>query len=83
MGEETEIYTKTFKHNAFLWLYSAIAAFINGGAVSAVAMFVKPEDFNLNAGLKDLGKLFLGAGIVGLFLYLKQSPLPKLPEETK
>lgn len=58
------------------WLHSLLAAVIGGIANSVCAMFVAPETFNLQ-DLPKLGKLIAASGIISVFLFLKQSPLPK------
>ena len=67
-----------------IWLRSAAAAIINStaGAISGAisGALVKPEVFNLGAGLADLAQLAAYSAIVGCVLgltnFLKASPLP-------
>lgn len=67
-----------------IWLRSALAAVINssaGGVSGALAgVLVKPDVFNLQAGLADLIHLAtyngLAFGVLGLVNFLKDSPLP-------
>jgi hypothetical protein len=67
------------------WLYRLAAAFVGGGAGAASAGFsavgIDPDHFNLGQGLGHTLKLcfatFLVSGIMSIFLYLKQHPLPE------
>jgi len=79
--------TENIKH----WLYGLLAAAIGGGAgavTSAIsASLIKPEAFNLGGQLKPTIDLmmacFLLNGLVSMFFYLKQSPLPKNDDDEK
>lgn len=72
------------KEKTRIWLRSGLSAIINsaaGGVSGALSgVLVKPEIFNLQAGLADL--INLGAhiavafGVLGLVNFLKESPLP-------
>ena len=71
------------------WVYGLLAATIGGGASavsSAVgAMILAPKDFNLvnpNMMLKLMLITFGINAVLSLFLYLKQSPLPRIESET-
>jgi hypothetical protein len=60
------------------WLKGGVAAFVSGGAgagSTVIADVVKDGKAELD--IKGLAITFLVMGITGLFLYLKQSPLPK------
>lgn len=81
MSTDTEIYRKAWWKNVELWLYSSLSTFIGGGASSVAAIVIDPQKFNLHEGLGNVGKMFVTAGVLNLILYLKQSPLPKLPDE--
>jgi hypothetical protein len=59
-----------------LWLHGLIAAFISSAAGSTAVMVIDPLDFNLGAGLKKLGAVALVMGLIGLFAYLKEHPVP-------
>ncbi len=61
-----------------LWLHGLVGAAINSGANAVTLMIVKPEDFNLKAGLNDLIKVTVLSAIFGAALYLKRSPLPPI-----
>ncbi len=66
------------------WLLGMWAAFAGGGAGGVVnsltAMGIDPENFNLKVGLGHTMELFgisfVVNGIVAMFFYLKQSPVP-------
>lgn len=74
--------TQHFK-DPFVWFYGMVSAVIGGIVNAAIACFVAPETFNLfHGGLKKVCELSASAGFVSLIFYLKQSPLPKLIEET-
>jgi hypothetical protein len=62
--------------NTKKWAHSAIAATVSGGANGITVMIVSPTDFNLGAGLAKVGQVVLVGALVGLALFLKQSPLP-------
>ena len=74
-----------------VWLHGLAAAFIGGGASAvtavAAAMGVAPDTFNFSSGFGKMAKLtglvFLMAGAMAAFGYLKQSPLPPLDEGQK
>lgn len=78
------------------WLHGLGAAFISGGAACVtsglVSMGFAPDKFNVtNANgiwnlLALIGANFFISGILGAFLYLRQSPLPPdedTPEQPK
>lgn len=81
MGNDTDILRKAWWKNVELWVYSATSTFIGGGASSVAAIVIDPVKFNIHDGLANVGKMFVTAGVINLVLYLKQSPLPKLPNE--
>jgi len=72
------------------WIYGLVSATIGGGASAVTcavsAAMLKPEAFNLQAQLKDtlllMAATFIINGALNMFFYLKQSPLPKIEEET-
>jgi len=72
------------------WLYGLGSAVIGGGAASVTcaisASMLKPDAFNLTSQLKDtlllMGATFIINGAINMFFFLKQSPLPKIEEET-
>lgn len=72
------------------WFYGLCNAFIGGGAGAVVTAFaasmISPSTFNLQSGLGDTLELmaatFLINGLLNMFFYLKQSPLPAIVETT-
>lgn len=60
------------------WLQGILAAIIGGAANTICAIAVDPVAFNFN-DLPKLGKMAVGAAVISLAFYLKQSPVP--PEE--
>jgi hypothetical protein len=70
--------------NLEIWLKGALAAVISGGANGVVTGFaaigIDPNHFNLAAGLHptlQLGGVSAAiSAVLGLALYLRQSPLP-------
>ena len=82
MGDETQYYKRAWYKSAEVWIYSALSAFIGGGASSVAAIVIDPQKFNLNEGLGNIGKMFITAGVINLILYLKQSPLPAMPKDS-
>lgn len=58
------------------WLKGLMAAGINGLATAITVMVVGPMDFNLAAGLNKLLAAMGVSALLGMALYLKQSPLP-------
>lgn len=69
------------------WLYGLIAAVVGGGSqavVGAVGLNIKdPEHFNMKTGglVGICWTLFASGALVSFFLYLKQSPTPKVKRE--
>jgi hypothetical protein len=82
MGDETVMIRKVWWRNTEVWLHGLISAFVGGGASVVGAMIITPESYNIHE-LKKVFSLFLVNGIVSAALYLKQSPLPKLPKGVK
>lgn len=64
-----------------VWVHGLVGAFLGGGASAVLGMGIKPEVFNFGSGLHDLGKLFLGSGLINACLYLKQSPVPAIRQK--
>lgn len=61
-----------------LWLRGAISAFISGGAGSGANIIADvAKDGKAEIEFKGLMITFLITGVMGLLLYLKQSPIPK------
>lgn len=58
------------------WLKGLIAAGISGGANAVTVAIVDPINFNLSEGLPKLLSVAGVSAIVGVALYLKQSPIP-------
>lgn len=75
------------KHTVGLWLRGLIAAAISGCAGGVLTGFaavgIKPDVFNLNAGIGATMKIAAVAAainaLIGVAAYLQKSPLP--PEE--
>jgi hypothetical protein len=65
------------------WLHGLLGAFVQSGATAVSVMVIDPQNFNLNEGLANIGKLVLVSGIIGAALYLKSSPVPPIESETK
>lgn len=73
-----------------LWLHNLFAAIIGGGSGAVVSAFasmgIDPEKFNISSGqgfshlIEMMGANFVISGLLSMFFYLKQSPLP--PEST-
>lgn len=63
------------------WFHSLLAAAIAGGSSGVSVMIVDPLQFNLSTGAGKLLQVIAVSAIVGVALFLKQSPLP--PEEEK
>jgi hypothetical protein len=70
------------------WIYGLLSAVIGGGASSVTAAIaasiIKPQDFALAgaASIKLMLSVFAINALISLFLYLKQSPLPKIVDST-
>jgi hypothetical protein len=68
------------------WFYGLLSAVIGGGASSVTAAIaasvIKPQDFAFAGAdsFKLMGSVFLVNAVISMFLYLKQSPLPKVVE---
>jgi len=65
------------------WLLGLLSAGISGGASAITVVVVDPNNFNLQAGLKNLASVFVVQALIGMALYLKQSPLPVPTDEKK
>lgn len=70
------------------WIYGLISAVVGGGASSASAAIgasvIDPAKFNLAdpmALINLMGIAFGVNAVLSMFLYLKQSPLPKVVQE--
>ena len=59
-----------------IWVKGLIAATISGAANSGLAAGIAPESFNFGDGLNKLITMCAGGAIIGVLLYLKQSPFP-------
>lgn len=66
--------------NPTVWIHGLISALIGGCATSISTIVVAPDQFNLDGGLANVGKVALVSGIVAAAMYLKQSPLPPIEE---
>jgi hypothetical protein len=70
------------------WIYGLLSAVIGGGASSVTAAvaasIIKPDDFALAgaASIKLMMSCFMINAVISMFLYLKQSPLPKILESS-
>lgn len=68
------------------WFYGSVGAMIGGGSSAVVAsltaMGITPERYNLTTHLQEtmkmFGACFLVNGLVSLFLWLKQRPVPEI-----
>ena len=69
------------KEKVIAWLYGLIGSAINAGASAVSVMVISPNEFNFHDGFLNLLKLFGVSAIMGIFLYLKQSPLPSVKSE--
>jgi len=75
--------------NCGIWLRGLVAAFVGGGSGSVTtgltSMGIDPDHFNLGTGLRHTMELmaivFVLNGMMSVFLYLKQSPLPPIKSE--
>jgi hypothetical protein len=59
-----------------VWIQGAVSALIGGAANAVSAMVVDPVAFNFQGNLKALLSLAAMSGVISLFLFLKQSPIP-------
>jgi hypothetical protein len=60
-----------------LWLLGMLHATVAGASNAAAGALADPAHFNLShAGLIALGKLAATGALIGLVMYLRQSPLP-------
>lgn len=69
------------REQARLWLNKLLAAVISGGATTALAALGIAGADAMGASVKALDfrqtlMLFISGALVGLFAYLKQSPIP-------
>jgi len=77
-------WNRSVRRRTAKWLYGLLSGFIGGGAGAASAAIsacvIKPEAFNLSAGLGSTLKLamatFVLTGLTHAFAFLQQSPLP-------
>lgn len=59
------------------WLLGLLHATVAGASNAAAGALADPAHFNLShAGLIALGKLAATGALIGLVMYLRQSPLP-------
>jgi hypothetical protein len=60
-----------------VWLAGLLHAVVAGAANAAAGALADPGHFNLtHEGITALGKLAAAGAIIGVVMYLKQSPLP-------
>jgi len=64
------------------WFYGLVSAVVGGAANSIVVMAIDPVQFNLSDGIGKLGTVAMVSAIVSAAMFLKQSPLPKVPPST-
>ena len=67
------------KHSKWFrpWLLGLLHAVVAGASNAAAGALADPAHFNLsNEGLVALGKLAATGALIGLVMFLKQSPLP-------
>ncbi len=74
-----------FKLDFSDWLRGLVAAIVSGGSAAVVSgvtvSTIDPDKFGGGAHMLSLmGILFVTNGAMGMFLYLKQKPLPDLKE---
>lgn len=61
------------------WLKGLLAAVIGGASNAVTAMWADPSTFNMTPeGLIAVGKLAGAGALLSAFMYLKQSPVPKV-----
>lgn len=71
------------------WIYGLLHASVGGGSSAVVGGFsasiLKPNDFGFAGAdsMKLMGMMFLFNFILSAFLYLKNSPLPEIVEDTE
>jgi hypothetical protein len=71
------------------WFYGLFAGFIGGGAsavTSGVTLnLLDPKDFNLVTSkfYITVASIFVANGLLNMFMYLKQNPLPTITTVTK
>ena len=66
------------KKNWRIWLKGLLSATISGGATGIVAALSAPQPY----GFKNLAVVMLTAGVAGMALYIKKSPMPEWEEGT-
>lgn len=69
------------REKVIAWLLGLLSAGISGGASAITVVVVDPNNFNLQEGLKNLASVFIVQALIGMGLYLKQSPLPATSRE--
>jgi hypothetical protein len=67
------------------WLKGLVAAFVSGAANALVVLVADPHHFSPSevGGLKKLGFVIVVSALVGVGLYLKQSPVPPNGHDAK
>lgn len=61
-----------------VWLSGLVAALVSGAATGITTSIVLPE-----TSAEDLGKVMIMGALIGVAGYLKQSPIPAYPSNTK
>lgn len=69
--------------NLMHWLKGLAAAIIGGASNSITLIIVNPQQFNLQAGLKNIVAVASTSAILSAAMYLKKSPLPDIITEEK
>lgn len=69
------------RRTVLLWLHGLVSAAIGGFASGIVLVVGDPSHFNFDDGWTRLWRMSLLFGVAGAGLYLKQSPLWKLPKD--
>lgn len=64
------------RRSTIAWLKGAGAAIISGAANGVTVVIIDPLQFNLGSGINRLLSVVTVSALVGLALYLQQSPLP-------
>jgi len=77
---------KVVKRRTARWAHGLVGAFISGGMTVGTTQGGLGLGYAMGMGtelldIKQMGLVFLGSGMGGAILYLKQSPLPSIKRE--
>jgi len=65
----------------FEWVKGVATALVGGGSSAVLTVVAGQISGAANFTLRQMGTLFVSGAIISLFMYLKQSPIPKeLPD---